>query len=86
MRSRLVPALAALAAIACLVAGAVTWRMFSGPPAQPPCPAGTLCGYALPPAPYRLHPLRAELLWAASAALALVAVGTGIRVKAPGSA
>jgi hypothetical protein len=88
MRSRLVPALAAVAAIACFVAGVVTWRMFSPArgPVTFPCPANSLgCGYALALAPHRLHPLRAELLWAASAALALVAVGTALLVNRRGS-
>lgn len=52
---------AAFAAAACLlVAGTVVWRQMSSPPA---CPSDVLCLLAGPA--HRLHPLRAELLWAA---------------------
>jgi hypothetical protein len=57
---RLVASVAFAAAACLLVAGTVVWRLMSSPP---PCPANAMCVLAEPA--YRLHPLRAELLWAA---------------------
>jgi hypothetical protein len=72
-RSWLVPVLASLIAVALLVAGVRAWRMVS----QPICyVAGRLLCVVSPE--HRLHPLRAELLWAASAVCALIAVGVGL--------
>jgi hypothetical protein len=70
------PTVAAIAAVAFFVAGVVLWRM-----ASPNLHVTSPYHHAVPSAllPHRLHPLRAELLWAASAVLALVAVGTGSR-------
>lgn len=75
-----VPVLASLIAAALLVAGVVTWRMMSTPVLLPSCWPNSPC--SLSPSlgsPYRLHPLRAELLWSASAVFALLAVGSGFR-------
>lgn len=75
----LVPVLASLIAVALLVAGVVTWRMMSTPVLLPSCPPNTTC--SLGPSlgsPYQLHPLRAELFWAASAVFALLAVGSAL--------
>jgi hypothetical protein len=69
--------LASLIAVALLVAGLVTWRMTSTPVTLPSCWPNTTC--SLGPSlgsPYQLHPFRAELLWAASAVFALLAVGS----------
>lgn len=75
IRPWLIPAVAALAAVAFLVAGVVAWRM-----TWPPAHVGDLPRLYVPaPRPHRLHPLRAELLWAASALFALVAIGTWLR-------
>jgi hypothetical protein len=72
-RAWLIPLIALVLAAALFVAGVVEWRMFS-----PACPGDSVgCLLALPP-PHRLHPLRAELLWAASAFFVLVALGVGI--------
>jgi hypothetical protein len=81
-RPWLVPAVATLAAVAFFVAGVVAWRMTGVPPeGHFKCPPNALCGTSIvPDLPHRLHPLQAELLWAASALLALVGVGTGLRV------
>jgi hypothetical protein len=75
----LIPTLAAVAVIAFLVAGVVVWRM-SAPlyPLPPRCPANSLCYNPYPPFMHLLHPLEAECLWAASALLALVAVGVAL--------
>jgi hypothetical protein len=69
LRPWLIPT-AAAAAVALFVAGVVTWRMTPG---IPHCPPSMLCLEVS--RGHRLHPLRAELLWAASAVFALVAVG-----------
>lgn len=72
-RPWLVPVLASLIAVALLVAGVVTWRMMSPPACHV---RGAIFCFASPE--HRLHPLRAELSWAASAVFALVAVGSGL--------
>jgi hypothetical protein len=74
LRPWLIPAVAAAAALALFVAGVVTWRMMPG---VRPCPPNSLCFTLLPP--HRLHPLRAELFWAASAAFGVIAVGASLR-------
>jgi hypothetical protein len=72
-RAWLIPLIALVLAVALFVAGVVEWRMFS-----PACDTKLVgCRLALPP-PHRLHPLRAELLWAASAFFGLVALGVGL--------
>ena len=80
-RPWLIPLVASLVAVALFVAGVVAWRMTSMKVIGQPCPPNMLCA-ELPGAyaPHRLHPLRAELLWAASAFFALVAVGTVLRL------
>ena len=68
--------MALLTAIVLFVAGLVVWRQTS-----------TLAGrtgmsgalYLHLPEPYRLHPLRAELLWAVSAVFA--AIGVWVRLR-----
>ena len=83
---RLVIAILLLAAaMALAIAGVVTWRMTSMYPPAPRCPANSLCYDALPQYPYRLHPIRAELLWAAGAAclIAAVAISGGRRLGRP---
>jgi hypothetical protein len=78
-RAWLVPVATAVAAVALLVAGAVVWRMTSTPGPAPPGSRGITFVYLAPP--HRLHPLRAELLWAASALLALVGIRTTLRQR-----
>ena len=82
MNRSVIPVAAMLLALALLVAGVVTWRMFSGLPPHHPSHrvAGpSVVAYFYPV--HRLHPLRAELLWAASAVFALIAVGAGLRAR-----
>jgi hypothetical protein len=62
--------IALVAAVALFMAGVVEWRMFSTVPRD----SGFL---ALPP-PHRLHPLRAELLWAASGSFVLAGLGVAL--------
>ena len=69
-RPWLVPTGAAIAAVAFFVAGVVVWRMTPGRVHLGG--HGPTLFYVAPP--HRLHPLRAELLWAASAFFALVAI------------
>ena len=65
--------------VALFIAGVAAWRMTSPvhtpPSCLPPCSNSLAPSFA---APYRLHPLRAELLWAASGAFALVALGLAL--------
>lgn len=70
-RPRVVAGLAFVTAIVLFVAGLVVWRQMSTL-AGPPVMSGAL--YFRLPEPYRLHPLRAEILWAASAAFAVIGV------------
>jgi hypothetical protein len=79
-RPWLIPLTTFVAAITLFVAGIVVWRMLSTPLA-PKCPTVVLgpCLTSVPP--HRLHPLRAEVLWAASAVFALIAAGTGGRAR-----
>jgi hypothetical protein len=59
------------AAAACfLAAGFVVWRQM--PTLH--CPPNTVCTFTFPP--HRLHPLRAELLWAAGGLSAMLGVIT----------
>ena len=69
-RSRrwLVPAVLLLLAVVLLAAGVAEWRMKS---VAGHCPAGVTC--AALRRPHRHHPLRAELLWAGAALVAIVA-------------
>jgi len=78
-RGWLLLVVAVLVSVALFVAGVVVWRMTATPLLVPPCPAHTTC--SLEPTPgvsYRVHPLRAEMLWAASAVSASIAVGAGL--------
>lgn len=81
-RRRLVVAVLAFTSLALALAGVVVWREMSPSIAalEAHCSSRrTLgCGLAFPP-PYRLHPLRAELLWAAAAVTGLLAVGQTLR-------
>lgn len=77
-RPWLIPTVVAAAAVILFVAGAAAWEM-TAPIRTPPCPANSLCYGPLPPDGHRLHPLRAELLWGASALCALVAVALPLR-------
>jgi predicted small integral membrane protein len=70
-RPWLLPAAAALAAVALFVAGAVAWDMAAAVGA-PRCPANHICFATVVP-DHHLHPLRAGLLWVASALCALSA-------------
>jgi hypothetical protein len=75
--------MAAVAAVALFAAGVVVWRMTSAPEAGPV--GGVL--YVIIRPSHRLHPLRAESLWAASAPFAVVAIGISLRQKRrPGAA
>jgi len=74
LRPWLIPTAAAAVALALFIAGVVTWRMMPG---IPYCPPNSLCYLPLPA--HRLHPLRAELLWAASAVFALIAAAESVR-------
>jgi hypothetical protein len=68
-------ALALATAIITLVAGVITWDMRF---AIPTCPPNTLC-YVSQPSDAHLHPLRAEMLWTASAFALVLAAGLGLR-------
>jgi hypothetical protein len=67
-RPWLVPAAIAVIAAAFLIAGVLTWQVMS---AGVPCPAHETCVTGIKH--HRLHPVRAELLWAISALLAIIA-------------
>jgi hypothetical protein len=69
----LVSTIAAAVALALFIAGLLTWRIMPG---IPQCSPKTLC-FMLPA--HRLHPLRAELLWVASAIFALIAAGMSLQ-------
>jgi hypothetical protein len=73
-RPWLISTAAAAVALALFIAGVVTWRMMPG---LPSCPPNSLC--YLPLSTHRLHPLRAELLWAASAIFAVIAAAASAR-------
>jgi hypothetical protein len=81
LRPRLLdPSLLALAvaltvAMVALVAGVIAWDMRSAIPA---CPPNTFCVVTQPSGGH-LHPLRAEMLWAASALALLVSATMGLR-------
>ena len=70
--------LLAVIAIALAVAGAVMWREMSPSVAtqMARCTHGLACG-AIPP--YHLHPLRAELLWAAAGLTGVTALALALR-------
>jgi len=83
IRPWLVPIVLALAAAVLFVAGAVVWRMMSplprGSAGYGNCPGADACvRFFVVAPPQRLHPLRAELLWTASAVLALAAPATAL--------
>lgn len=67
-RPWLVPGILALAAVGLAIAGVVTWQMKS---TRGHCPPHVFCGALA--RPHRHHPLRAELMWAGAALLAIVA-------------
>lgn len=67
-RPWLVPAAIAVTAVLFLIAGVVTWQAMSS---GVPCPAHEACTSAVKR--HRLHPVRAELLWAISGLLAIIA-------------
>jgi len=81
-RRRLLVVVLALTSLALAAAGVVVWREMSPSIAALSARCASRhtlgCGFGFPP-PYRLHPLRAELLWAAAAASGLVAVGLMFR-------
>jgi hypothetical protein len=78
-----------VAAVVLAAAGTVEWRMMSPSIAdlEARCSGRALldCGFAFPP-PHRLHPLRAELLWAAAGVIGLLAIGIALRPRRRGSA
>jgi hypothetical protein len=84
-RRRTFIALITLTALALAVAGAAIWGEMSPSLAarEAQCARSNRlgCGIALPPS-YRLHPLRAELLWAAAGlvGLAVAALALGPRI------
>jgi hypothetical protein len=67
-RPWLVPAAIAVIAVGFVIAGLLTWQVTSS---GVPCPAHHTCFTAV--RPHRLHPVRAELLWAIAALLAIIA-------------
>jgi hypothetical protein len=81
-RRRLCAALLAFTSLALAIAGMVVWREMSPSIADlaARCSGRALlgCGFAYPP-PHHLHPLRAELLWAAASITGLLAVGLTLR-------
>lgn len=78
-----------MVAVALAVAGTVEWRMMSPSIAdlEARCVSGSRillgCGFADSP-PYHLHPLRAELLWAAAGLVGLLAIGIALRPRLRG--
>jgi hypothetical protein len=83
-RRRAFIALLTVTALALAVAGAVIWGEMSPSLAarEAQCArSNTLgCGLVLWPS-YRLHPLRAELLWAAAALIGLTAAALALRPR-----
>jgi hypothetical protein len=77
-RPWLLPVGAAAIAICLFIAGVVVWRMMPPQPSPPLCPAHALCGF-LPESSHRLHPVRAELLWAASGLFSIIALSSALR-------
>ena len=77
-RPWLIPVFLAVAAVALVLAGAAAWDL-TQPVRTPSCRANTLCYTPSPPDGHRLHPLRAELLWGASALCAVAAIAGGRR-------
>ena len=75
MKQWFLSGLALVAAAVCFVAGLIVWRQMSQPPV---CSGGYLCALYGPP--FRLHPLRAELLWGASLGFGLLAMWSALRV------
>lgn len=58
VRGRVIATLLILGGVAFVIGGVIEWRMVSSPPA---CPPGLVCFSHS----RRMHPLRAEVLWAA---------------------
>ena len=79
-RSRrwLVPGVLLLVALVLLAAGVVEWRMKS---IAGRCPVNARCAFR----PHRHHPLRAELLWAGSALVAIIAAEAALWQRRRGS-
>ncbi len=81
-RRRVIAALLAFTSLALAIAGVVAWREMSPSIADlaAGCSGRALlgCGFAFPP-PHHLHPLRAELLWAAASVTGLLAVWLTVR-------
>ena len=77
-RRRVIAGFLAFGSVALAIAGLVIWREMSPSIAVLEARCGAArslgCGLAFPP-PYRLHPLRAELLWAAATVAGIVAAG-----------
>jgi hypothetical protein len=88
-RRRAFIALLTLTALALAVAGAVIWGEMSPSLAarEAQCARSNTfgCGIALPPS-YRLHPLRAELLWAAAGLIGLTGAGLALGPRTRGHA
>jgi hypothetical protein len=79
-RRRIVVLLLAMVAVALAAAGVVVWREMSPSVAaqMARCTGGLACG-AIPP--YHLHPVRAELLWAAAGLAGLLAIVVALRPR-----
>lgn len=71
-RRGLVLILGLAVAVMLFVAAVAEWRMTALPPKQH-CPPNAVCFYES--VPYRIHPLRAKLLWSASAVIAIGSLG-----------
>jgi hypothetical protein len=75
-RPWLLPVGAAAIAVCLFIGGVIVWRIVSP---EPFCPPNTFC--ALQGPPHRLHPLRAEALWAASGLFAITAAAISVRLR-----
>ncbi len=73
-RQWIVPCVSFAAAACFLVVGFVVWRQMP----TLPCPPNAVCTFTFPP--HRLHPLRAEFLWAAGGLCAMLGVVTSPRL------
>ena len=78
-RRRLLAAVLAFTSLALAAAGLVVWREMSLSWATLAARCSGTLGCALFPPQHRLHPLRAELLWAAASLIGLIAVGLTLR-------
>jgi hypothetical protein len=81
-RSRrwLVPGVLVLVALVLLAVGVVEWRMKSTA-----CPANAVAACVRILRPHRHHPLRAELLWAGAALVAIIAAEVALLQRRRGS-